>query len=61
MLLFNATSLNPNYTEQVSIFSAWTLILSSFPIPAEEKQPHSMTVPPPCLTMGWFVQTDVRG
>ncbi|KAK5609688.1 hypothetical protein CRENBAI_026233 [Crenichthys baileyi] len=26
--------------------------LTSFPLPAEEKHPHSMTLPPPCVTEG---------
>ncbi|XP_054642150.1 uncharacterized protein LOC129187227 isoform X9 [Dunckerocampus dactyliophorus] len=32
--------------------------LTSFPVPAEEKQPHNMMLPPPCLTvwMARFVQ-----
>jgi hypothetical protein len=27
-------------------------ILTSFPVPAEEKHPHSMMLPPPCFTGG---------
>jgi hypothetical protein len=27
-------------------------ILTSFPVPADEKHPHSMMLPPPCFTVG---------
>ena len=36
------------------------LILTSLPVPATEKHPHSMMLPPPCFTVGMvpgFLQT----
>ena len=37
----------------------FSLILTSLPVPATEKQPHSMMLPPPCFTVG-VVQTSSR-
>ena len=32
--------------------SIFPLTQTSFPVPAEEKHPHSMMLPPPCFTVG---------
>lgn len=31
-------------------------VLTIVPVPAEEKQPYSMMLPPPCLTLGMVIE-----
>ena len=51
------------FSSQIAGYLAPSLFLStlnSFPVPAEEKHPHNMMLPPPCFTWGWCVQGDVQ-